>query len=192
MHVPLDIYYAVTITGFQFGCNRTCAFVNLYLILVINIPESVITWNRMTTARELIRINVLLRDVYRFLLVELLRNDEEILLRYVFFLLFAYERHELTPSGVALLFLVLTIQFIDVLLPQQYGLLSQCYEEVITFLYVVELCQLVCYCRCHLEVVFLEELLQYILSNLLYLSVVTSQDSLYLCLCLRRRHEVYP
>ena len=79
----------------------------------------------MTTAHELILVDVLLTNEDGLLAVELLWYDKEVLLLHIlFFLLFAAadEGHVLTPALTVLIGLVLAVQLVDVLLAQQYDL----------------------------------------------------------------------
>ena len=78
MHIPLDIENAVAKAGFQFGCHRTCPLMDLNLVFVVDIAQSVIAGNRVAATGEFVLCDVFLREVNRFLAVEFLWNDEEI------------------------------------------------------------------------------------------------------------------
>ena len=98
MHIPLDIEDTITKARLQLRCYRTSTLVNFYLILIIDIAQSVITRNRVTTPHELILINILFVDKDRLLAVEFLWYHKQFLLVVVFFFLLTHKRHVLTPS----------------------------------------------------------------------------------------------
>ena len=78
----------------------------------------------MTAAHELILVDVLLIDEDRLLAVELLRYDKEVLLlRFLLFLL-THKGHIFAPADAVVAHLILTVQFVDILLAQEYDLLS--------------------------------------------------------------------
>ena len=79
-HVPLGVEDAVAVTGFQFCGHRTVALVDFDLLFAVDISQDVVPGNRVTAMHELILLDIVVGDVYRFLLIEFLRDGEEIIL----------------------------------------------------------------------------------------------------------------
>ena len=191
MHIPLDVEDTVAEAGLELGSHRTIALVDLYLVLVVDIAQSIITRDGMTAAGELILVNVLLADIDGFLAIELLRHDEEILFGLLFFLFLSDEGHVLEPAA-ALRTLVLAAEFVEILVAQDDDLLTEGLIELITFAVGVELCQTIGQRKTGFVVVLLKEGIQDFLTSALHLSVVATQDGLNLRLCLGCGDEVDP
>ena len=79
MHVPLGIEDTVAKATLQLVGHRTGTLVNLYLMLVVNITQDVVTWNGVTAVLELILTDILLTNVDGLLAILLIRNGEEAL-----------------------------------------------------------------------------------------------------------------
>ena len=83
VHIPFHVKDAVAEARLQFGGHRTVALVDLYLVLVVDIAQGVVTGDGVATRRELILTDGLLVDVDRFLAVELLGYDKQFDLRFL-------------------------------------------------------------------------------------------------------------
>ena len=173
MHIPLDVKDTVAEAGLELGSHRTIALVDLYLVLVVDIAQGIITRNRVTAAGELILVDVLLADIDGLLAIELLRHDEEILFGLLFLLLLSDEGHVLEPAA-ALRTLVLAAEFVEILVAQDDDLLAEGLIELIALAVGVELCQTVCQRKTGFVVVLLEEGVQNLLASALHLSVVAT------------------
>lgn len=104
VHIPFRIEDAVTVTGLEFGSDRTVALVNLYAVLVVDKAKDVVTRDGVTAMTELILSDIVVVDEDRFLPVELLRNDKQFLWRGIVFLLLvsAQERNKASPTFLAI------------------------------------------------------------------------------------------
>ena len=171
---------------------------NLDAVLVVDISHDVIARDGMATVWEDKLVDVLLCDDERFLLVEILAHDEELLwLGSAFYLLLflvlsTEEWDVVTPTAGLFLLLVLALQFVDVFLAQDDGMVAESQEEVVVLLDVVEVAELIYARGAYLHTVLLEPLIEYFLALLLHLSIITAQDGLYLALRLGCAHEVDP
>ena len=118
---------------------------DLYLFLAGDITQGVVARDRVTTAGEDIGVDILLCDVDRLFAVELVGDHHEVVaLALLLFLLrvaAADEGYELAPARLATA--VLAVELVDIFLAQHDGLLTQCLEEVLALVYLVELRQLV-------------------------------------------------
>ena len=88
---------------------------DLYLVLVVDIAQSVIAGDGVTAAGKLILVDVLLADVDWLLAVELFRHDEELLFGCLLFLLLSDEGHILAPARIVGI-LVLTVELVNIFL----------------------------------------------------------------------------
>ena len=116
VHVPLGIQDTIAEAGLQFVGYRTGTLVNLYLVLVVDIAQNVVTRYRVATMLELILTDVLFTDVDRLFAVELLGYDEQLLLfaGSSLFLASSQEWHQLAPAYLAVA--VFAVQFVQVFL----------------------------------------------------------------------------
>ena len=137
-------------------------------------------------------MDIVLGDEDGLLAVELLGYDEEILFGGTLFLLFLADKGHILAPALIFLLLVLARELVEVLLTQQHHLLAQCEEELGTFRVAVEFGKLIDECDTRLETVLLEELIDQFLTHTLGLTVVATQDGLYLRLGLCRGDEVDP
>ena len=194
VHVPLDVENAVAVAGLELGGYRTGTLVYLNLILIVDVAQGIVARNGVTAAHELILFDVLFRDVNGLFAVELVGHHKQLLLgRLLLFLLVAANKRDvLAPTLVAVVLLVLTVQFVDILLAKQHNLLAQSLEELGASTVFVELGQLVGQCRCGLKAVLLQESVQYLLALALSLAVVATQYGLNLSLGLGGRYKVDP
>ena len=172
----------------------------MYLDVVFAVDESkhVIARNRMTAWFEDVCINIVVGDVNRFLAVEILRHDcialgsSTLLFLYIVFFL-AKERHILAPStGSLTLLVVLALQFVEVLVAQDDGLVAQCLEQLLVFLHFMQSAEFVHHGEGEFHRIAFEELVEYLLAARLHLPTLSAQDSLNLGLRLCSRHKVYP
>ena len=90
----------------------------------------------MTTARELILVDILFRDIDGLFLIKLFRHDEEFLLGCLFLLLPAYKRYVLSPSHVIVV-LCLAVESVHILFAQQNDLLADGLEKLLPLAVVV-------------------------------------------------------
>ena len=77
VHVPLGVYDAVAVAGFQLGCHWAGALVNLDAILVVDEAHNIVARDGVTTVGEYKLVDILLGEDKRFLLVEIFAYDEE-------------------------------------------------------------------------------------------------------------------
>ena len=125
VHVPFGIQDAVAVTGLELVCHRTVALVNLNALLGVDETKDVVTRDGVATATETILTDVGVVDVDGFLAIELLGNDEVVgLLVGLLRLALAQERHQSEPSRNTVGG-VLAMQFVEVFLAQQNGLVAQ-------------------------------------------------------------------
>ena len=125
VHVPFGIQDAVAVTRLELVCHRTVALVNLNALLGVDETKDVVTRDGVATATETILTDVGVVDVDGFLAIELLGNDEVVgLLVGLLRLALAQERHQSEPSRNTVGG-VLAMQFVEVFLTQQNGLVAQ-------------------------------------------------------------------
>ena len=125
VHVPFGIQDAVAVTRLELVGHRTVALVNLNALLGVDETKDVVTRDGVATATETILTDVGVVDVDGFLAIELLGNDEVVgLLVGLLRLALAQERHQSAPSRNTVGG-VLAMQFVDVFLAQQNGLVAQ-------------------------------------------------------------------
>ena len=125
VHVPFGIQDAVAVTGLELVGHRTVALVNLNALLGVDETKDVVTRDGVATATETILTDVGVVDVDGFLAIELLGNDEVVgLLVGLLRLALAQERHQSEPSRNTIGG-VLAMQFVEVFLTQQNGLVAQ-------------------------------------------------------------------
>ena len=161
-----------------------------YLVLAVNESQDVVAGDGVTAVLELILCDVLVADVDRFLTIELLRYDEQLLLfRFFLLLVSTKEGNKFAPSAILR---VLTLQLVDILLAQQDGFLCQSDEEVLPVTTLMEFRQLVGRIDLVGDVVLLQEFIEHLLAFLLKFPAVFAQDGLYLRFCLCRAHEINP
>ena len=194
VHVPFGIEDAVAKAGFQLGSHRTAALVDFYLSLAVDESQHVVTRNGVAAVLEFILVDVLVADEDGFLAIEIVGHHKESLLLRAFCLLLltlSEEGHQLAPAFLGAT-AVLARQLVDILLAQQDGLVAYRLQEILAVARLVELHQDVDSIGGVLNVIFLQELGQQLLSLLLLLATVTAQDGLNLGLGLGRAHEVDP
>ncbi len=137
VHIPLGIQYALAVCRLQFGSHLAVAAVYLDAVLVVDKAQYVVARNRVAACREYILADILLVDIYRFLLVEAFANGEKVVLLVLLLLLFAEERDKLAPS--AAIVRLLLVQLFKVFVAKNNGALAYSKEEVVVLLVVVKL-----------------------------------------------------
>ena len=168
-------------------------------VLVVDIAHDVIAGDGMATGGEDELVDVLLGDDEWLLLVEVFAHDEQFLRfgsSFVFLFLFlvfvAQEWDVAAPTASLALFLVLALQLVAVFFPQQDGMVAEGEEEVVVVLYVMVVAEFIYNGSRYFHRVLLQPFVENVFSLLLYLSVVASQDGLYLALGLGGAYEVNP
>lgn len=174
--------------------HGTGSLVNLYLVLVVDIAQDVITRDGVAAVLELILANGILADEDWFLAVELLGHNEELLLGDIldrFLLVTTQEGYQLTPAALASGD-ILARKLVEVFLAQQDSLVAQRLIEVFQVCNLMEDGQLTDDLGFRLDLVLLQEFRQQCFTLLLQLTTVAAQDGLNLALGLGRTDEVDP
>lgn len=174
--------------------HGTGSLVNLYLVLVVDIAQDVITRDGVAAVLELILANGILADEDWFLAVELLGHNEELLLGDIldrFLLVTTQEGYQFAPAALASGD-ILARKLVEVFLAQQDSLVAQRLIEVFQVCNLMEDGQLTDDLGFRLDLVLLQEFRQQCFTLLLQLTTVAAQDGLNLALGLGRTDEVDP
>ncbi len=199
VHIPFGIYDAVAVAGLQLGCYLAGTLVYLDAVLVVDKSHDVIARDGMATVWEDKLVDVLLCDDERFLLVEVLAHDEELLwLGGAFYLASSpcsFHRgmgYSYANCWICFSFLFLPCSSSKSFSPKMMVWLPRARKKLSCFWMLWKSQRLSTIDVAYLHAVLLEPLVEYFLALLLNLSIITAQDGLYLALCLGCADEVDP